>query len=285
VRALAAEGAVAIVAPVSDPDVAAAAAARPDPALPIVSPTAAASFSRLPQVYALNVPDTLGAAALGAHAARRGPTPIGVLRSRSATGQAQARAFSAAVVAAGGRVQQDVSYDPGTTTFGTVLRRLRDAQVRTVFVAADERDVRQILPQVRYYGLEAAQVLTTGPWATPDGVMRIGLGTLDGAIITLPFLPADSAGGWQQFQRAYAEHLRRSLDNALPALGYDAAQLALGNLGTRPSAGAVAAALASGAEVRGATGRLRVAGGSVLRRPLLVQVRDGRLIPVTPQER
>lgn len=280
VRALAGASAVAIIAPLPETQVAAAAAARPDAALPIISPTAVTPFLQLAQVYALNVPDTLGAAALGTHAARSGQAPAAVLRARDPASLAQARAFTAAYTAAGGRAPLELSYAVGTTTFGPLLRRLKDAQVRAIFVAADERDVRQILPQVGYYGLENAQLLATGAWATPDGLARIGLGTLEGALVTLPFLPQDSAGGWQQFERAYEGQFRRRLPNPIPALGYDAARLALDGLGRRGTAAEVAASLAAGSEVSAATGRLRAAAGGVLRRPYVVRVQDGRLLPV-----
>lgn len=280
VRALAEAGAVAIIAPLAEAQVAAAAAARPDGSLAIISPTAVAPFRQLSQVYALNVPDTLGAAALGEHAARSGLAPAAVLRARDPASLAQARAFMAAYTAAGGRPPLELSYSVGTTTFGPLLRRLKEAGVRAIFLAADERDIRQVVPQVGYYGLEATQLLATGGWATPDGLERIGRNTLDGVLVTLPFLPQDSGGGWQQFERAYEEQFRRSLPSPIPALGYDAARLALAGLGRRGTAAEVAASLAAGNEVAAATGRLLPSPGGVWRRPFVVRVQDGALLPV-----
>ena len=64
---------------------------------------------------------------------------------------------------------------------------------------------------------------------------------------------------------------RRSLTNPVPALGYDAAVLAL-------------QALTSGnstvRDFRGATGVLSLQSGTVTRRPFLVRIDGGRLIPI-----
>ena len=282
-RALAEAGAVAIIAPLAEAQVAAAAAARPDGSLPIISPTAVAPFRQLSQVYALNVPDTLGAAALGEHAGRQGLAPAAVLRARDPASLAQARAFTAAYTAAAGRAPLELSYAVGTTTFGPLLRRLKDARVAAIFVAAEERDIRQILPQVEYYGLEDTQLLATGSWATPDGLERIGRGPLEGLLVTLPFLLEEGEGGWREFERAYEAQFRRRLQNPIPALGYDAARLALAGLGRRGTAAEVAASLAAGGEVMAATGRLRTVPGAVLRRPIVVRVQGGALLPVAPR--
>jgi ABC-type branched-subunit amino acid transport system substrate-binding protein len=278
VRELGARGVLGIVGPLLDTNVDAAAGARADTSVALVSPMAARSLAGLPNVYALNVPDTLGATALGDHVVRAGLAPAAVLRPRSGPALAQARAFASSVTRRAGSAPLEVTYEPGTTNYAAIVRRLRDARVKALFVAAEENDLRQLLPQLAYYGLGGAQVFATGPWATPDGLERIGLRSLEGVIITLPFLPADSAGTWARFVRHYEQVNRRSLDNAMPALGYDAAALLLSN----PAGGAaqVSARLRAGAEVTGATGHLVPMRGTVGRRPLLVRVVAGGLRPV-----
>jgi ABC-type branched-subunit amino acid transport system substrate-binding protein len=278
VRELSGAGVLGIVGPLLDATVATAAAARADTAVVIVSPTATSSFRDLPNVYALNAPDTLGASALGEYVVRAGLTPLAVLRPRSGAALAHARAFQGAVTRRSGAAPLELSFEPGTTNYSAVLRRLRDARVKAVFVAAEESDLRQLLPQLGYYGLGGAQVLATGPWATPDGLDRIGLRALDGVITTLPFLPSDSAGTWRHFARQYELLNRRSLDSAVPALGYDAAALLLSN----PAGGAAQLAnrLRAGGEVTGATGHLVPLRGSVGRRPVLVRVSAEQLVRV-----
>jgi ABC-type branched-subunit amino acid transport system substrate-binding protein len=277
VREVAALGVLGIIGPLLEANVAAAAAARADTSVVIVSPTATDPFA-LPNVYALNVPDTLGAGALAAYSVSAGLAPVAVLRPRSGPAQAQARAFAAAVSQRSGRAPVDVPFESGTTNYATALRRVREARARSVFIAAEESDLRQLLPQIDFYGVGGAQVLATGTWATPDGLERIGLRPLEGVITTLPFLPTDSAGTWRHFVREYEALHRRSLDNAIPALGYDAASLLLDD----PAAAAsqVASRLRAGTEVAGATGHLVPLRGSVGRRPVVVRITGERAVPV-----
>jgi hypothetical protein len=68
----------------------------------------------------------------------------------------------------------------------------------------------------------------------------------------------------------YENAHRRTLQSAIPALGYDATLLAV------RAAGAASAP----AEYRGATGVLTIQGDSITRRPFLVRMQGGRLVPV-----
>jgi hypothetical protein len=65
---------------------------------------------------------------------------------------------------------------------------------------------------------------------------------------------------------------RRSLTNPVPALGYDAATLALRALTSGNS---------SVTDFRGATGVLSLQSGTVTRRPFLVRIDGGRLVPIS----
>jgi ABC-type branched-subunit amino acid transport system substrate-binding protein len=160
------------------------------------------------------------------------------------------------------------------------VRQLREAGVGTLLIAGSESDVRQVLPQLRYYGLEA-RVLGSGAWATPDALERIGLRDLEGAVVALPLRQDDPGGGWLRFRHAYEQQHRRSLENAIPALGYDAALLVLGALPAGAAdAAATGRAVTRARRVQGATGELIVGGGAVARAPQLVEVREGRLVPV-----
>ncbi|HSJ12914.1 MAG TPA: penicillin-binding protein activator [Longimicrobiales bacterium] len=279
VRELAAAGVVAIIGPLLEENVGVAARARPDPGLLLISPTATQNPG-LPNAYALNVSDTLGAAALARHAASR-PGATGVLYARTPDATLQAQAFRHAYRAASGDgAPIEIAYSPGTTTYAAQVRQLRDAGVRTLLLVGVDTDVRQILPQLRYYGLEA-DVLGTGPWTTPDGIRAIGIRELEGAVLAVPFLEEDPASGWQRFRHAYEQTYRRSLENAIPALGHDAALLVLGALPDgRVDADGARRALSRARDVSAATGRLVVAGTELGRAPQLVQVREGRLVPL-----
>jgi branched-chain amino acid transport system substrate-binding protein len=94
--------------------------------------------------------------------------------------------------------------------------------------------------------------------------------------------PDSSLTGWPDFVRDYETRYRRTLDNPYPALGYDAASLALEAI--RSAGGRredVATALERIRDFRGATGLLSIEDGRVTRRPFLVRIRAGtpELIP------
>ncbi len=148
-------------------------------------------------------------------------------------------------------------------------------------MAAPERDVPQIAPQVAFYGLDSVGVQLFGDeaWASAPVRRVVPDRDLDGVIASSPFPPErSSAAADPAFIEAYEARYRRSLANPLPALGYDAANLvvqALPNRMMTPSAFSRRFGLL--AAIRGATGRLSVRADRVVRTPYLVMIRDGRL--------
>ena len=150
-------------------------------------------------------------------------------------------------------------------------------------MAAPDRDVRQIAPQIAFYGLDSAGVQVFGDeaWASASVRRVVPPRDLEGVIAASHFAPgrADALAD-PDFVRRYEESYRRSLENQLPALGYDAANLvlqALPNRMTTPSALARRFSLLAG--IRGATGTFSVRSDRVVRTPYLVVIRGGRLAP------
>ena len=152
-----------------------------------------------------------------------------------------------------------------------------------LFVAAPERDVRQIAPQVAFYGLDSAGVQVFGDEAWTSAAVRrvVPRQDLEGVIAASHFPPgrADAIAD-PEFVRRYEETYRRSLENQLPALGYDAANLvlqALPNRLTTPSALSRRFGLLAG--IRGATGTFSIRASRIVRTPYVVIIRDGALLP------
>jgi branched-chain amino acid transport system substrate-binding protein len=281
-RELEARGAVAIVGPLLGASLEAAARARSSADLALLSPTASEAPDAGPNVYSLNLPDTRGAELLGRWAAQRGLTRVGTLYARRPDLRRGVEAFTTALEAGGGRVVADVPYEPGTTTFAQPLQRLRAAGVQAIFLPADERDIRQIAPQIPFYGLSNVQILGSEAWVD-DGVLRsLQPAHVEGVVAAVPLLSASPDVAWGEFVRRYEAAKRRTLDNPYPALGYDAARLVLSVAGDAGIAGraAVAGRLAQLEAYRGATGVLSLRNGRLTRRPFLVRVEGGRPVPL-----
>lgn len=173
---------------------------------------------------------------------------------------------------------------PNAGGYGDAQGQARPAQQPfALFVAAPERDVRQIAPQVAFYGLDSAGVQVFGDEAWASAAVRrvVPRQDIEGVIAASHFPPdrADAIAD-PEFVRRYEETYRRSLENQLPALGYDAANLvlqALPNRLTSPSALARRFGLLAG--IRGATGTFAIRANRVVRTPYMVIIRDGALAP------
>lgn len=266
VRELEQAGVTVIVGPLVDEAVSAAARARTSERTLLISPTAVANFVTVPNVLALNAVDTRGAVALAQYARRY--SRVGMLYPRTPESTQQARAFAAAF-ASGGQAVRDEGFDPGSTNVSAQLRRLREARVEAVFLPASERHLQLVLPQVEYFGLAGVQMLGTEGWL-PEASPGVPARLVEGAIVATSLWRESPDVAWRDFVTLYENAHRRSLQSAMPALGYDATLLAV----------RAATAGAAQGEFRGATGVLSLQGDSITRRPFLVRIRSGRLVPV-----
>jgi branched-chain amino acid transport system substrate-binding protein len=246
----------------------------------ILSPTA----SEVPgaaHAYALNANDTRGASTLAAWAAAAGLSRLGVLHSSAAGDAANARAFVEEARRRNAQIAAEIPFDPGTSTFAEPIERLKTAMVQAVFVAAPESAIRQLAPQMAYFGLTGVQILGTEAWVGDDVLRRVAPAMLEGVVAAKPFLETSTDTGWQDFVQLYENTHRRSLDTPYPALGYDAAKLILREIERgHTSRRELAESLEAVREYRGATGILSISSGQVMRRPFLVRIRSGRPVPL-----
>ncbi|HSK19078.1 MAG TPA: penicillin-binding protein activator [Longimicrobiales bacterium] len=268
VRELEQAGVRVIVGPLVDEALIAAARARSSDDVVIISPTAVSDPFGVRNAYALNVVDTRGAEALGDYGRRW--SHVGVLYSRAPESSRQARAFIDAYSRGGRGAVTEAPFASGATNVTAQLTQLREAGVEALYFPASEREIQSILPQLEYAGLDGVQMLGNESWVG-DAARRAPPRVLQGAIIATPLLQESSDVAWLEFVSRYENMHRRSLTNPVPALGYDAAVLAL-------------QALTSGnstvRDFRGATGVLSLQSGTVTRRPFLVRIDGGRLIPI-----
>lgn len=285
-RELEEQGVIAIVGPLLGEAVDAAAAARSDASLALISPTAS-ERPRGENAYTLNAGDARGGEVLAAHALSRGMDRIAVMYPAGEEFRDQVESFRRAVDEGGGRIVADIAWQAGTTTFAGPVDRLRASGASAVFIAATDRDIRQLAPQLAYYGVTGIQILGTQAWADEAVLAQVDPRHVEGVIAAVPFLPASGDVAWDEFVGLYEAAQRRSLDSPYPALGWDAARLVLAAIGddTAPSPGDVARRLADTEDFRGATGVLSVTGGHITRRPFLVRVRGGRAEPIPNLQR
>lgn len=266
VRELEQAGVRVIVGPLVDEALLAAARARDDDDVVIISPTAVSQPVGMRNVYALNVVDTRGSEALGEYARRW--SKVGVLYSRTPEASNQAQAFTRAYSRGGGEVVE-APFATGASNVTEQLTLLRDAGVEAVYFPATEREIQIVLSQVEY-GLPGMQLLGNENWIG-DAARGVSQRVLQGAIIATPLLQQSSEVAWQEFVQQYETMHRRSLTNPVPALGYDAAALALRTLTSGDS---------EVEDFRGATGVLSLSSGNVTRRPFLARIDAGGLIPI-----
>lgn len=150
-----------------------------------------------------------------------------------------------------------------------------------LFVSGPQQDVPKIAPQVAFYDLDSAGVQVFGDeaWAAANVRRVTPRRDLEGVIVASPFPPGSGDGVADgAFVDAYEARYRRSLDNPLPALGYDAANLVLQALPNRMlTPDALGRRFGFLAGIHGATGELSVRAGKVVRRPYLVVIHNGEL--------
>lgn len=281
------DGVVGIVGPLLDRHVEAASRARRDPSLVLVSPTAMHDPRWLPNVYSLNLHDTRGAEALAEYVLAAGFRRLATVYPRIDAYAEKAAAFRRVLIRGGAMLVGEMPYDSGTTTFGDQLGELARVGPQAIYMPAPERDVRQLAPQVAYYGLDTlgVQVLGDRGWAAPELRQALEGRYVEGVIATTPRPDGGTEVGWDDFVAAYERRYRRSLETRFPALGHDALILLLAALAPGWNSPLDVSQRVAGLDgVRGATGVLSVRRGRVTRRPFVVRITGGRAVPAPPPE-
>jgi len=260
------EGVVAILGPLRSESFVAAARARRNPRLPVISPTATEVFGVLPNAYTLferdqrehDVAVDLAHWTVEELGLRKGA----VLRPTDEASVRAASIFAQAFEESGGRIVGSAAYDPGdAASYRGPIETLAATSPDIVFVPiARGTTVLTIAPQLVYYGLDRSIVLGTEAWAEPTVLRRLEAFAADYRVVGLSADRSSPGTPWQRFVSAYEKKNRKSIrDNVVPGLAYDATLLVITALEAShlPIPAAVSAQLASGIEVSGVTGILR----------------------------
>jgi branched-chain amino acid transport system substrate-binding protein len=281
------EGALAVVGPLRSESLAGAGRQRRNERLLIVSPTATEVLEPARNTYTLwdaerrqtDAARRSSAWLAGEVGLRRGA----ILYPVGATGRAAAEAFRRGLEESGGSLVAAASYDPANTTFDGPVSTVAEARPDFVYVAgASVPTVLTLAPQLAYYGINRSVIAGDPTWSEPSVVRRLDPTAADYRIVSLYVDRTSPGTPWQAFRNAYEGRYRKSLDNMLPALAYDAASLVLRALREvrLPLPSAVAAFVGRSGEVDAVTGRIApdAISSTVERRPLVRMLLDRQLV-------
>ena len=286
VPALESDGADAILGPLLSESLLAAADARRDIDVPIVSPTASDHPLDRPNAFTLNAPNPLEAERVAEYALERGFARVAVLYPRTAAHELLAATFRARLEEAGRAPALDIPYAPEKTTFRDVIDEMRAAGIEAVYAPADQRGIRQLAPQLAFLGAAATAplaVLGNDAWVSTQVLRLVEAAALEGVVAATADPEVTRPEEYGEFVARYEAAYRRTLDNPFPALAYDAATLLLAQAAARQG-GTFAPGIEPGTWFRGVTGRIGVRDGLIVRRPRLVRVEGGRAILIDPGE-
>jgi branched-chain amino acid transport system substrate-binding protein len=286
IRELEELGAVAIIGPLRAEGLEEAARRRRDRDLVIVSPTADENYSFARNTYSVwstTERVTRGARAVAAFAVRDLQVDrFGVMYPNTREGREQLASFVDAVRARGAQIVASIAYDDTATTFQEPLTFLGEAEAQAIYApAASVGSVIQMAPQFSYYGLRGTQVLGDSDWADPTVLRLVEPRFINGTVISTFLYRSSPAVRWPEFVEMYERKYRKGLrGDMMPALAYDATELILEALPWGyPRRSAIARSFRGIRSLPGATGVFSVEGGSITRRPFLLQFKDGELVP------
>lgn len=282
VRAAETRGAVAVLGLLEDGSLAAATDVRVD--VPLVSPTAYQVPTGVDRVLSLNAFDPGAGEALARWAAESGIRQVAVIHSSSGASLDEAQVFTETFQSLGGSVLRSFPYAEGTTFWEAQILGAAELRPEALVLPVPPEDVPGIAPQVTFFGLDTLgiRILGTGGWTDPQILGEVDPRHTDGVVAAAPVRPGPRSEGYLRFREAYEARFQRSLvDDAIPALGYDAASLVF--QGIWSGAGEteeVAAALTQVRALQGATGILSVVDGALRREHHVVCVERGVPTPI-----
>ncbi len=284
-RELGASEPIGIVGPLVERSLDEAARARSG-VFPLVSPTARLVPEGRAGVYSLSGFDPGAALAAAEYAMGSGLRTAVIVRPRDEAATAEARAFREAYEERGGSVVRELSYPPGSTHFGDVLREVGSVRPGLLFLPLPAEDVTLLAPQITFFGLDSlgVQVIGNRSWTEADVLAELDARHLEAVAVVTPRPPGESLPGWETFVAAYEETHRRSLRSEVPAYGYDAAALLIEAARRAGRGGDVGRSFEEIRDFPGATGVLSVRDGHIVRRHVVLVFEGGEARPLPAGE-
>jgi len=276
-------GVVGVVGPLTADALAAAAEERRG-LVPIISPFASTTPGGAEAVYSLSGPDPGGARAVAAYAWELGLERVAVVRPATEAAKVDAEAFLEEFRQLGGTGLPEVVYDSGATFFQPQFDQVASQLPDGLFLPLSPADIQLLAPQFTYYGLDTLgiQVLGTSGWTADEIVQEVDPRHTDGVIASTTRVSQEETEAFQAFRAAYETLFQKTLRSQVPAFGFDAAGLLLTALRARPKdPQAFLQALEEIRDFPGATGRLSIEDGRILREPHLVRIQNRELIYIS----
>jgi hypothetical protein len=268
------------------PDILSAAATAREFGLPLISPFASLPMEDAPGVLSLSGPDPGGAEMVARYAWDLGLERVVVLRPRTEEARIEAGAFQEAFRTLGGSVPPEIVYDSGSTFYQTQFEEVGSLLPDGLFLPLTARDIQLLAPQFTYFGLDTLgiQLLGTSGWTEDEVVLEVDSRHTDGVIASTTRTSQGETEAFLRFRAGYETLFRKTLRDQVPAYGYDAAALLLEALRSNPrNSWELLQALDDIKDFPGATGRLSIEGGRIMREPRLVRIQDHELIYISPR--
>ena len=280
--ALEGRGAVAVLGPLLDENLAVAGESRGG-RLALLSPTARVLPSETDAVYSMAMVDPGAARILAETVSDLGFTDAVVVHPRSTERTEEALAFEASFLELGGLVRSRLEYDPGTTYFEEALLQVESLQPELLVLAIPASDIQLLAPQVAFFGLDTLgiQVAGTAGWVSENALGSVEQRHTNRVIAVSPSPPGLASDLTQVFVDTYETRFRKTLRSLVPAVAFDMFRLVLSSyrLGVR-TPGDFVHNLEEVRQFEGVTGTYSVLNGEIVRDFFPVRIFEGQVLPI-----
>lgn len=278
------EGVLALIGPLQEGALEEVARSRTS-GTPLLSPTARLVPEDLvgEGVYSLGSVDPGGPTALARYARDEGKGTAVILRPDDPEAELEARFFTEAFEEAGGRVRDELVFEPSQSNFPDEMRRILNLQPDLLFLPLAPGEIQLVAPQIAFHGVDELDLLILGTdaWAMDDVLRSVPTRHTDGVIVSARAPAGEDPPGYEAFVEAYENHFRRTFRSPAAVVGWDAVQILLH---------AVEQGVRGPEEVRrnleriedfpGASGILSIRDGRIVRAYEIARIENGQVRPL-----